>query len=409
MMQSQSLFWYPLVLLSLAIFFIKDRKSLLSYIKSFLVVFLVFLGLNAYLWLPLFFGGGSGVLGTELGLSTASLGTWARLSYLNILRVWGSLFNYQYETSYPQILAPLSFLLPILACSSLIFVRKKKILLSFAVLSFVPLILFSLGPKFIAELPFSDIFRDIARFLVLSSFSYVVMATLFLDFLFKQKKKYLNLVRIGLVILFIVSAYPFLAGEIFGEQKQQYDIRLRTYNFPQGYFDLENSLREEKKDTKVLYLPVGGAFNLVDDKRFYGPFKEIRDIFAGYSSKPGVIGISDRGMGAVTGLIFNLQEKIDDQRFDNLGNLLSLMSVKYVAIRENASHLLGVSEKEVAALLTEQPGIVFRERWDKISLLENNNFLPHFYIPQNIIYSDGNIKDLVDILSFEDWKIRSGV
>lgn len=126
MMQSQSLFWYPLVFLSLIIFLVEDRKSLLSYVKSLLVVFLIFFSLNAYLWLPLFLGGGSEIVSTKLGLSTISLGTWARLSYLNILRVWGSLFNYQYETSYPQILTPLSFLLPILAFSSLIFIKKRK-------------------------------------------------------------------------------------------------------------------------------------------------------------------------------------------------------------------------------------------------------------------------------------------
>ena len=36
-------------------------------------------------------------------------------------------------------------------------------------------------------------------------------------------------------------------------------------------------------------------------------------------------------------------------------------------------------------------------------------FLPHFYIPQNIIYSNVNIESLADIVNFEDYDIRSGI
>lgn len=38
-----------------------------------------------------------------------------------------------------------------------------------------------------------------------------------------------------------------------------------------------------------------------------------------------------------------------------------------------------------------------------------NYFLPLFYVPQNIIYSNGGVKNLPNILSFEDYKIRSGI
>ena len=88
MLQSQTLFWYPLVFLCLIIFLAEDKKTFISYIKSLLVVFLIFFGLNIYFWLPLFLNGGSGsvVLQTKLGLSAPSLGTWVRLSYLNLLR-----------------------------------------------------------------------------------------------------------------------------------------------------------------------------------------------------------------------------------------------------------------------------------------------------------------------------------
>jgi hypothetical protein len=41
--------------------------------------------------------------------------------------------------------------------------------------------------------------------------------------------------------------------------------------------------------------------------------------------------------------------------------------------------------------------------------LKENYFLPHFYIPQNTIYSNGNVENLADIVGFGDYDIRSAI
>ena len=41
--------------------------------------------------------------------------------------------------------------------------------------------------------------------------------------------------------------------------------------------------------------------------------------------------------------------------------------------------------------------------------VKENYFLPHFYIPQNIIYSNVNIESLANIVNFKDYDIRSGI
>ncbi|MFZ5366158.1 MAG: hypothetical protein ACOZBZ_02595 [Patescibacteria group bacterium] len=407
--QSQSLVWYPLAFLSLVFFLINNKRSLFVYLRSLSVIFFVFLGLSAFWWLSFLLGEKSGALSTGLGLSSVSLGTWARLSNINILRVWGSLFNYQYETSYPSVLTPLSFLLPFLAYSSLFFLKKRRIVYSLVLLSFVPIILFKLGPGFITILPLSDLIRDVARFSVLSSFSYVILASLVLNFMLEHQQKQVKIIGIIFSIFLVINAYPFWAGELFGEQKHDYDNRLRTYKFPPGYFTLENSLREEKTDTKVLYLPITSALQIVDDKRFYGGFNGIRDIFASYSPKPGLIGISDKVERNVASLVSELQEILNKQQIEKLSKLLSLMDVKYLVVRKNVEFLIGVSGKEVAASLSKETPVTIRQEWDKISLFENNNFLPHFYIPQKIIYSSSDIGTLPDIVSFWDYELKSGV
>ncbi|MEA2020142.1 MAG: hypothetical protein U9M98_00225 [Patescibacteria group bacterium] len=411
MIQSQTLIWYPLVFLSLSIFFVGERERIFSYVKSFLVVLLVFSALNTYLWLPLFLGEGSGVVSTKLALSPGSLGTWARLSYPNVLRAWGSLFNYQYESSYPVVLTPFSFFIPVLAYSSLflVFGKKKKIVLSFAALSFIPLFLLILGPDIIVKLPFSDIIRDAGRFSVLSSFSYVVMAILTLRVLFKQAKGHSNIFKIGLIIVLAINTYPFWSGALYGEQEHQYDIRLRGYEFPLGYTSLEESLKNKRGDIKVLYLPIGGSLNIVDDKRFYGPFKEIQDIFAALSPKPGVITINDRDLGAASKLIFHMRTVLKSQHFNTFDSLLPLMNVRYIAVRENVKHSPGLPGKGQTILLSEKTDLNMENRWSRISLLKNERFIPHFYVPRTENYVVGEVSILSDVLDILESPLRTSM
>ncbi len=407
--QSQAVFWYPLTFFSFAFFLINNKKSFAVYLKSIFIIFFVFLGISAFWWAPPLFSGGSGLFTTRFGLSPTSLGTWTRLSYLNILRLWGSLFNYQYETSYPQILVPLSFLLPVLSFLSIIFFPKKKLIISLVFIALVTPILFSFGPHFISRLPFSDVFRDMGRFLVLPSFSFVVLTTLFLNFLFKQKKKAFRFAGGFLVVLLFLNAYPFWGGELFEEQKKQHDIRLRAYSFPSEYFSLESYLEKQKEGVKVLYLPIGGVLKPNDNKNFLGEYRGIVDIFAIFSPKRGGWAISDRDLdnpGSIIGLKIAEETKRGEGKF--LEKMLPLIGAKYVAVRNNV--LFGEkSGEEITSTLKSLQNLSLVMDWNKVSLFENNNFLPHFYIPQNIIYSTGGIESLVDVVGFEDYKIRSGI
>lgn len=379
MIQSQSLVWYPIVFLSFVPYLITDRKSFYVYIKSLFIVFLVFIVLNAYWALPLFFGGGGGILNTNLAASTVSLGTWARLNALNIVRGWGSLFNEPYEASTINSFASFSFVLPLIAYSSLYIFKKNRLVTSLVLLSFVPIILFELGPGFIVTLPFSDLIRDIARFSVISSFSFVVLACLVLNSLFENKQK--KIVRIGsvfLAVLLVVNTYPFWIGELYGKVKLGYDVRLRTYSFPPEYISLENKLSKEPADIKVLYLPLMGELSLLDDKQFLGVYRGIRDIAASYSPKPGIVGLSDR---VNSDFILKFEEQINQKKQSkNLSKLLGLMNVKYVVARKNVIHpSLNFSGKTVAASLKKVRGLTLLQEWNNIALFENKNFLPHIY------------------------------
>lgn len=381
MIQSQSLVWYPLVFLCLMPYLISGKKSLFIYLKSLSAFFLVFLALNTYWYLPLFINGkNSGVLNTNLALSTTSLGTWVRLNILNILRVWGSLFNEPYESSAQNNLIYLSLALPFVAYSTLLFLKKNRLVTSLALLSLFPVILFLLGPNFISHLPFSDLIRDTSRFLVLSSFAYVILATLALNFLLENKQRISKLAAIVFIILLLLSTYSFWSGELSGRSRLDHDIRLRTYNFPIENTEIESILNMDSKDVKVLYLPVASELSITDDRKFYGAFKGIRDITSSYSSKPGQLGLSDRITGTFSHLINSLEDTSNPEWTRVLHNLLKTTNIKYIVVRRNMTHPSYAPGSEIIQILKQQKYLELIGEWKNLSFFEYKNYLPHFYI-----------------------------
>lgn len=397
MVQSQSIIWFPIVFFLFSIYLVHDKKSFYAYTKSLLIILFIFLGLNTFWWLPLFFSERSGTLNTSLGGSSISLGTWVKLNPVNILKGWGSLFNYQYETTYPKALIPFSFVLPIIAYSSLLFLRRTRIVYSLAAISLVLMILFLLGPGFIVKLPFSDFIRDVARFSSLSSFAFVTLAALVLNFLFDNKKPYSKYIAITLCFLLVINTYPFWAGELTGKQQTKEDIRLRTYDFPSGYTKLENFIKKEGVDTKILYIPIGTGLRFIDNDKFYGLYKGAPDIFASYSPKQGMVGISDKSKG----LNIELGQKIDTQQFADINELLNLMGIKYLAVRKNVSYAYsqGKTGNEISSSITQQTNMKLIQDFGSVSLIQNDDYYPHFYIPNNIVFSNTDSEDLPDVLS----------
>ena len=254
MLQSQSLLWFPILFLSFSPFLITNRTTFKNYLVSLSITFSVFVGLMSTLWLPLFFGKGVS-LNSGLGFSVISMGTWERLSNINILRNWGSLFNYQFETVYNHSLSIFSLVIPAMATASLLIKKNRlsHISLWLPILLFVLLI--KLGPSFIIRLPFSDIYRDIARFSVLVSLSYSILATLLLEYLIVNRKLWKKLIAVALITAWLTYIHPFYDGSIHDRTKLlDTDIRLRTYQFPQSYI-----LAEQKLSTipysKAIYIP----------------------------------------------------------------------------------------------------------------------------------------------------------
>jgi len=214
MLQSQSLVWFPMVFFALSFYLVSDKETFFSYIKSILVITLILLALHSFWWPNLLFNRDPGVINSDLILDSVSLGMRSRLSFVNILRAWGGLFNYQYEISYPKSLTPISFLIPLMAITSLLLhkVNRRDLRIPMVIILFYIFILFLINPSVIAKIPFTNLIRDIGRFTILTSFALTILSSFFLDYLLESGDKKKKVFTFFLLFLIFLNSFSFSKG-----------------------------------------------------------------------------------------------------------------------------------------------------------------------------------------------------
>lgn len=391
MLQSQVLFWFPIFYFSLFFYLVRDRASLLMYVKSLGVSFITFLLLTSYLWMPMVVGRDQS-LNTGYALTQPSLGTWGHLSYLNIVRSWGSLFNYQFESSYPKTLSVFSFFMPFVVVLAGIVTRRRRLYLSLLLPILVLPSLFTLGVSNVSRLPLSDIYRDIARFTILVSFSYATIFALFFDDILRLGPKLRMTAVIILPCLFFLWSLPFWTGEITGRGDGGSDVRMRSYVFPKEYFATENRLAAEKLDSKVLFLPVSPIVSIRNNPSFRGAYHELWDVFAADSPLPGKYSVYDPlHLGREKTGFLSLLEKSLATNSSELRNYLFVASdINQVVVRKDAVGQ-GVGPNVIRNLKVD-PSLRLDE--DNMVIASFRRMMPvaHFYIPQQIIDSDSALE-----------------
>jgi len=184
LIQSQSLVWFPIVFLCFSCYLITDKKSVFIYFKIFFIILLLSLMLNLHVILGLLLFPMRVVAGSEYINAPASLGMMVHFYPINILRLWGALFNYQYETIIDKFgLSFISFVFPLAAACSLFFKKEKRLVTSLWMIALAPLFMYYLNfyRYLLLHLPFANLIRDFPRFSVLSVFAYSILIAIFLN------------------------------------------------------------------------------------------------------------------------------------------------------------------------------------------------------------------------------------
>lgn len=337
--QSQTLIWYPLIALAVILVNSSSGKEFCvqSIKKFFLVIFFFFL-LNLY-WLPaMLLFPDPGVSGSNMINSSISLGTSLRLSVINLLRGWGSLFNYQFESSFLPGFLLVSFILIFLSLTIFLWNRKvNKNWLVFFILLLFPIAFYKIDRNILASLPFSNLIRDLARFSVLSTLSLVVLGAFAVNQLFLIKNLFIRrFLLIFIAVFLILNAWPMLSWGMFSYSRGESDFRFRTYRQSAELVQFEKKINQEE-DLRILYLPIGALINL-DDKRFDGDFEKIWDTQAAFSKNPGTITDSDRGQGAASELTKFLNSAIKNRDLEQLSLLVKVAKINMLVFRRDGKY-----------------------------------------------------------------------
>lgn len=311
--QSQATIWFLIVFFTLSIVSLINGDGWRRSTAMLAAVITIFIIYNAY-WLPaLFLYPPSYVANADLVTSENSIGTFANFSLANMLRFWGGLFNFQFETIVNKHGgAFLSVTGSMLALVGLAW-HPARYKLAFGILMLFPLAILILGTnrELLAMLPFSNVFRDVSRFIVLPLFGASVLAIMGVEVITGWcQPRWRKAVGLGMLLLLLGVANPWWSGRMWDWMDSTgRDIRLRTKEYPASWWRLEQKLLAEKLDQKALYYPVGGVISFKWDPRFYGAYQEAADIFANLSPVAGALTINDRKLGVLDGFMRMMAEE----------------------------------------------------------------------------------------------------
>jgi hypothetical protein len=221
-------------------------------------------------------------------------------------------------------------------------------------------------------------FRDSQKFVALLCLAYAYLGAWGVNELVRGIKQ-LNrkLPRIGLTSLVVISflaplAYSFT---IFG-----FDGQLGTTDYPRDWYEANSYLNQDKSDFNVLVLPwhqymdFGWLPN--QDQRLANPAQQFFDkpvIQGDNLEMPGIYSESTNQISKYVEFILANQNKID-----NLGELLAPLNVKYVILLHEADYT-GYD------FLNKQSDLVIARDWQGLTLFENRHSLARVYGVDDVV------------------------
>ncbi|MHB1955579.1 MAG: hypothetical protein ACYCOU_17720, partial [Sulfobacillus sp.] len=290
--------WYPLALFVYGLFAVRSRREFVSVCKTLAASGIIVILMNCA-WILPFVQYGNSFLSSSASQTNVPLGQ--HLGVMNIIRGWGSLFNWPFEISFPASLLFISFVPPITAYAALLARRRDRTVRYLATLTLIPLLFFVTRSVFYS-LPFTGVFRDISRLILFQAMASSILIAVTLESLWRMRppapdgwQRYVpRAAMVFVAVGLILSGYPAWSGELTGVAKEGMDIRLRTMNYPIEYSSVQNALKGG--GSKTLYLPEVDA-NAPAFSTYSGDYAEILNPFASYAPQPGGIYVGDRRPG----------------------------------------------------------------------------------------------------------------
>lgn len=392
---SQCIVWYSLTMMAAAPFIVRSRVELWRTARAMVLCGLVFVGLNLFWILPLI-RYGDPLLSSAASQSDVPLGQ--HLNVMNILRGWGSLFNWPYEMAYPNSLLALSLLPPVVGYAALLLRPRDWRARFLATLTLVPIVLFFL-PKAFYHLPFTAVIRDVSRFILFQALGSSLLVALTLDWILGRPTSRTHrwhrpgpkAFAAGLGLTLLLSAYPVWAGELTGTSKGGSDIRLRALTLPGDYDTVESDLARAGGSAKALYFPTGMFMNVPTDSRFTGLFQNFIDSYAAYAPRGGGIFEADRRTGEYRAVASFINGPKFFSASSRPAETLGALGIRWIVVRRDLQGH-GYRTSELLRHLDTDAALVKRHDLNVV-LYENPLALPVVYASNAPVFQNASPKD----------------
>lgn len=363
--QSQAMVWYPLAFVLATPAAVEGARDLPRAAGTLIVAGLVFAGLHAFWAVPLLFFPENLVVRSTNLYDVIRFGV--RITEGNLIRLWGSLFNYQFESSSVRTTAWLTFVPAGLAFAALLIRRRIRWVASFALIAVLPYLFWTYRMDLL-RVPFSTVIRDVSRFLSLAAVAYAVLIGFTFDALLHgarvERPSARRVAGFCALVLLVLQAMPLWQGGLYRASRRVqtgslygFDQRLRAMTFPRSYRRIERELAASAAVRKGLWLPTGSALSTTRDLRFQGPYAELQDIVALYSQVGRQIFLSDKNEGPERAFHDALVRAANGERGLPLAPLARWAGIGHLIVRRGFAAASGIPGEEICRRLEDEPGI----------------------------------------------------
>ncbi len=446
-------FW--ILLLSFFLYEItKNKNKTINYLQYIALVLILLILTNLWWVVPLIFS--ISEKDSNITLSKDISLKWVvekseDSSFLNVFRLFGKwsfddgvYINgkfYLYHPQYPMYtkfpLLFITFLVPILAFSALLFRPKDRRVLFLSILAVIFIFLAKgMHPplELINELlykyiPGFIIYRDPpTKFLPLVIFCYSILIGITINEIYHylaRNRKLTNLKHALLAlitVLVLLNGWPVITGDVIHPEGGFHDAVLENLKgfqakIPSYWFEAGAWINSKEEDFRVLLTPQN-PFLSVHYDWYLGVDRTPKFIY-----KP-LVTVYPKGLYVRNEMSLGLAQKIYNEiksNSTNIEKLLSIFNVKYILQRNDLDwtyfgnpKLTVSSPTEIKQILSSKEGIKFVKSFGKLDIYEVDDqfFVPHIYIATNILFIDRNISIENPWIVYRPnitWRIQRGV
>ena len=315
------------------------------------------------------------------------------ISLINPMRLWGSTFNYQFETYFPKELIILSFI-PVVIAMLAVFLKPSNKRVLFFTVSYLPVFLayfvFHNMRYLVSNIPYGAIFEAPSIFLVPASLGLAILigyTNQTIPVLFTKFKRvssshlFRNMSFVIILILIVLAGIPWWTGQISGDPISGPPHKLNLYEIPSGYTKWNNDL-DMNNEYFILYLPLQANVQITDTAYFSNDYEGVNSgIFTLVNNLPYI---------SISNSTLFLNELMNGSSSE-IGERWGSFSIKYIVVYTNVQSAYNMSD--ILNLLSAQKGIVEVADLPSVVVFEDQYAKPVVYASNpdaevEIVYHD---------------------